>query len=127
MVSTQPIHPGRGDTWEEDEMAGKSLLAVDYPTADEWKSLLKTFSPEAIAHKLLLSSVPYVFREEPLKFALFRRTIAESFEVRPTDIFIVGSALAGRSLKGDPINNSYSAESDIDTLIISARISSLLT
>lgn len=103
-------------------MAGKSLLAVDYPTADEWKSLLKTFSPEAIAHKLLLSSVPYVFREEPLKFALFRRTIAESFEVRPTDIFIVGSALAGRSLKGDSINNSYSAESDIDTLIISEHL-----
>jgi len=77
----------------------KTLLAVDYPSAEEWKTLLRSFSPEAIAHKLLLSSVPYVFRNEPLKFALFRRTIADAFEVDPTDIFIVGSALVGRSLK----------------------------
>lgn len=103
-------------------MTKKTLLAVDYPTASEWKSLLKSFSPEAIAHKLLLSSVPYVFRDEPLKFALFRKTIAESFGVRPTDIFIVGSALAGRSLKGHTIEKEYSAESDIDTLIISEHL-----
>ena len=103
-------------------MAKKTLLAIDYPTANEWKSLLKSFSPEAIAHRLLLSSVPYVFRDEPLKFALFRRTIADSFGVRPTDIFIVGSALAGRSLKGHMIEKEYSPESDIDTLIISEHL-----
>ena len=97
-------------------MPKKTLLAVEYPSAEEWKSLLRTFSPEAISHKLLLASVPYVFRDEPLKFALFRRTIAESFGVRPTDIFIVGSALAGRSLKGKMIDKEYSGESDIDTL-----------
>ncbi len=57
-------------------MTKKTLLAVDYPSAEEWKTLLRSFSPEAIAHKLLLSSVPYVFRNEPFKFALFRRTIA---------------------------------------------------
>jgi hypothetical protein len=103
-------------------MTKKTLLAIDYPTADDWKNLLNTFSPEAIAHKLLLSSVPYVFKDEPLKFALFRRTIAESFGVRPTDIFIVGSALAGRSLKGRSIDKEYSSESDIDTLIISEHL-----
>src|SRR5579862_246349 len=103
-------------------MAKKTLLAVDYPTATEWKNLVRSFSAEAIAHRLLLSSVPYVFRDEPLKFALFRRTIAESFGVRPTDIFIVGSALAGRSLKGHALEKEYSAESDIDTLIISEHL-----
>jgi len=105
-------------------MAKKTLLAVDYPSADEWRSLLKTFSSEAVAHKMLLSTVPYVFRDEPLKFALFRRTIAESFGVRPTDIFIVGSALAGRSLKGHAIDKEYtpSSDSDIDTLIISEHL-----
>jgi hypothetical protein len=103
-------------------MTKKTLLAVEYPSADEWKILLNTFSAEAIAHKLLLSSVPYIFRDEPLKFALFRRTIAEHFSVRPTDVFIVGSALAGRSLKGHEIDKEYSAESDIDTLIISEHL-----
>lgn len=103
-------------------MARRTLLAVDYPSADEWRELLRTFSAEAIAHKFLLSSVPFVFRDEPLKFALFRRTIAESFGVRPTDVFIVGSALAGRSLKGHSINKEYSADSDIDTLIISEHL-----
>lgn len=103
-------------------MPNGSLLATEYPSAQEWRSLLDVFSAEAIAHKLLLASVPYVFRNEPLKFALFRRTIAERFDVRPTDVFIVGSALAGRSLKGETIDKQYSSQSDIDTLIISEHL-----
>jgi hypothetical protein len=103
-------------------MTKKTLLAVDYPSATQWRELLQTFSAEAIANRLLLSSVPYVFRDEPLKFALFRRTISEAFGVRPTDIFIVGSALAGRSLKGHSIDKEYSPNSDIDTLIVSEHL-----
>ena len=103
-------------------MAKKTLLAIEYPTADEWRSLVKQFPQEAIAHKLLLASVPFVFKDEPLKFALFKRTIADAFGVAPTDVFIVGSALAGRSLKGEDIDKAYSSESDIDTLIISEHL-----
>lgn len=99
-----------------------SLLATPYPTAAQWKSLVDEFSPEAIAHKLLLSHVPYVFREEPLKFALFRKTIADAFHVEPSNVFIVGSAMAGRSLKGKSINKEYSSKSDIDTLIVSEHL-----
>lgn len=99
-----------------------TLLSKEYPTAEEWKKLVNQFAPDAIAHKLLLASVPYVFKEEPLKFALFKRNIADAFGVAPTDVFIVGSALAGRSLKGKYIDKSYSSESDIDTLIISEHL-----
>lgn len=103
-------------------MSKRSLLALDYPSADEWKTLVKQFSSDAIAHKLLLSSVPFVFKDEPLKFALFKRTIADAFGVAPTDVFIVGSAMSGRSLKGEDIDKEYSWESDIDTLIISEHL-----
>lgn len=96
-----------------------SLLATPYPTADEWRKLVEEFAPEAIAHKLLLAHVPYVFRDEPLKFALFRKTIADAFNVEPSNVFIVGSAMAGRSLKGASIDKEYSTDSDFDTLIIS--------
>lgn len=99
-----------------------SLLATPYPTADEWRKLVEEFSPEAIAHKLLLAHVPYVFREEPLKFALFRKTIADAFKIEPSNVFIVGSAMAGRSLKGPSIDKKYSTESDFDTLIISEHL-----
>lgn len=99
-----------------------SPLAVEYPNPDQWKKLVKMFSPEAIAHKLLLSQIPYVFRNEPLKYALFRRTIADAFAVEPTNVFIVGSAMAGRSLKGDEIETEYSADSDIDTLVVSESL-----
>lgn len=99
-----------------------SLLSTPYPSADQWKLLVEQFAPEAIAHKLLLAHVPYVFREEPLKFALFRRTIADAFDVEPTNVFIVGSAMAGRSLKGSEIEKEYSASSDIDTLIVSETL-----
>jgi hypothetical protein len=103
-------------------MAKGSPLATTYPTAEEWRALLKLFSPQAIAHKLLLSHVPYVFKDEPLKFALFRRTIADAFNVEPTNVFIVGSAMAGRSLKGQDIEKTYSPSSDIDTLIVSEHV-----
>lgn len=99
-----------------------SLLATPYPSAEEWKRLVEEFSPEAIAHKLLLAHTPYVFRDEPLKFALFRRTIADAFDVKPSEVFIVGSAMAGRSLKGKDINKTYSTSSDIDTLIVSEHL-----
>lgn len=99
-----------------------TLLATAYPTADDWRQLVQSFSADAIAHKLLLAHVPYIFRDEPLKFALFRRTIADAFNVEPSNVFIVGSAMAGRSLKGDAIDKAYSTESDIDTLIISEHL-----
>src|SRR5688500_15490192 len=99
-----------------------TLLATPYPTADQWRELVKMFSPTAIAHKLLLAHIPYVFREEPLKFALFRRTIADAFGIEPSNVFIVGSAMAGRSLKGPKIDQVYSPASDIDTLIVSEHL-----
>jgi hypothetical protein len=103
-------------------MTKPSILATPYPDPSQWREILKTFAPEAIAHKLLLAHTPFVFKDEPLKFALFRRTIADAFKVSPTDVFIVGSAMSGRSLKGDEIEKLYSAESDIDTLIISEHL-----
>ncbi len=99
-----------------------SLLSRPYPTEAEWRKLLEQFSPEAIAHKLLLAHIPFVFREEPLKYSLFRRTIADAFDVEPSSVFIVGSAMAGRSLKGKALSKSYSSESDIDTLIVSESL-----
>lgn len=99
-----------------------SLLAKPYPSADEWRRLVVEFSPQAIAHKLLLAHVPYVFRDEPLKFALFRKTIADAFGIDATSVFIVGSAMSGRSLKGKSIDKTYSAESDIDALIVSEHL-----
>ncbi|MEQ1568131.1 MAG: hypothetical protein ABMA64_21000 [Myxococcota bacterium] len=101
---------------------GGSLLATDYPSAAEWRTLLETFDSKAIAHKLLLAHVPFVFRNEPLKFALFRRTIGDAFGVEPSNVFIVGSAMAGRSLKGDSLDKEYNSGSDIDTLIVSEHL-----
>ena len=96
-----------------------TLLAEAYPSAEQWKQLVNVFSADAIAQRVLLAHTPFVFRNEPAKFAVFRRIIADAFGVHPTDVFIVGSAMAGRSLKGSDIGKEYSPESDIDTLIIS--------
>lgn len=103
-------------------MAKGSLLATAYPDPAQWREIVRTFAPEAVAHKLLLAHTPYIFKDEPLKFALFRRTIADAFGVAPTDVFIVGSAMSGRSLKGKDIEKAFSTDSDIDTLIISEHL-----
>ena len=110
-----------GATTQEPERTG-SLLSIAYPDPDEWKALLQQFPLESIAHKLLLAHVPFVFRNEPFKFAQFRQTIAKALDVTPTNVFIVGSALVGRSLKAEDIEKEYSSESDIDTLIVSESL-----
>lgn len=76
-----------------------SLLAKPYPTAEEWRTLVQQFAPEAIAHRFLLAHIPFVFRDEPLKYALFRRTIGDAFAVEPSSVFIVGSAMGERSIR----------------------------
>lgn len=96
-----------------------TLISLPYPTADEWRQLVESFSSEAIAHKLLLSQIPFVFRDEPLKYALFRINVAKIFEVEPSNVFIVGSGMSGRSLTADTLDNCYSASSDIDALVVS--------
>lgn len=96
-----------------------SRLSKAYPDVEDWKKLVKEFTPDAIAHKLLLAHIPYVFRDEPIKFALFRTSVAEVFKIEPSNVFIVGSAMAGRSLKGKDIEKEYSPDSDIDALIVS--------
>jgi hypothetical protein len=99
-----------------------TLLAEPYADAQQWRELVKNFSHEAIAHKLLLAHIPYVFRGEPAKYAVFRRIVADEFGVHPTDVFIVGSAMAGRGLKGRDIEQEYSPKSDIDALIVSEHL-----
>jgi hypothetical protein len=96
-----------------------TLLAEPYPDAKQWRELVQSFSHEAIAHKLLLAHIPYVFKNEPAKHAVFRQIVADEFRVHATDVFIVGSEMAGRNLKGKDIDKLYSPESDIDALIVS--------
>ena len=105
-------------------MSKQTLLAEPYPTAEQWRKIVEQFDSRAIAHKLLLAQIPYVFHTEPLKFSLFRRAVADAFSVDPSCVYIVGSAMSGRSLKGDEIEKLYSAEndSDIDTLIVSEHL-----
>lgn len=102
-------------------MAG-TLLAEAYPDAKQWRELVQNFSHEAIAHKLLLAHTPFVFKNEPAKYAVFRKIVADEFRVHATDVFIVGSAMAGRSLKGKDIDKLYSPDSDIDALIVSESL-----
>lgn len=83
---------------------------------------MQNFSHEAIAHKLLLAHTPFVFKSEPAKYSVFRKIVADEFRVHPTDVFIVGSAMVGRSPKGKEIDKLYSPKSDIDALIVSESL-----
>jgi len=99
-----------------------SLLGKSYLSEEEWRELLELFSAEAIALKLLLAQIPFVFKDEPVKYALFRQMVAEACNVEPSNVFIVGSAMAGRSLKAKQIDKEFSSKSDIDTLIVSEHL-----
>ena len=56
-------------------------------------------------------------KDEPYKFASFRQIVAETFDVEPTNVFIVGSATAGRSLKGAAARDETSGMADPDDRI----------
>lgn len=67
----------------------------------------------------LFQGIPYVFNEDKKLFYLFRKRIADFWEIHYNDIYITGSAVLGFSIFKQ---TDFSLDSDIDVAIISNNL-----
>lgn len=72
-----------------------------------------------LCRETLFQGIPYVFNEDKKKFYLFRKRIADYWNVHYHDIHITGSAVLGFSIFKQ---TNFSLDSDIDVAIISNEL-----
>lgn len=98
----------------------KPLGGKDTPTADQFRDLVvKIDSHSVLAKVFLLEGVPYVLRDSPMKYIIFREQVAERFGIGSQDVCIVGSAKLGFSPAAHQFGTPFSQTSDVDVVIIS--------
>lgn len=89
---------------------------------DDAKKDLLDHTPQQYFERWLLATTPFAFDTEDTQFAAFRRELSDSLEVHPAELFMVGSAQLGFSLHPDHLLRAFSAESDLDVVVVSPTI-----
>lgn len=90
------------------------------PSPEEFRQLIVQIdSHEVLAKVFLLEGTPYVFKDSPMKYVIFREQVADRFNVGSQDVCIVGSAKLGYSPSVHKFGTSFSETSDVDVVVIS--------
>src|SRR5690606_15110826 len=76
-------------------------------------------SHEVLAKVFLLEGTPYVFKDSPMKYVIFREQVADRFDVGSQDVCIVGSAKLGYSPSVHKFGTPFNDTSDVDVVVIS--------
>jgi len=98
----------------------KLLGGKDTPTPDQFKDLIIKIDSHAVLAKVfLLEGVPYVLRDSPMKYIIFREQVADRFGIGSQDVCIVGSAKLGFSPSAHQFGRPFSETSDVDVVVIS--------
>jgi hypothetical protein len=98
----------------------KTLAGKDPPTSDQFKELvIRLDSHNILAKVFLLEGTPFVFKNSPMKYVIFREQVADRFEIGSQDVCIVGSAKLGFSPSSHQYGRRFEETSDVDVVLIS--------
>lgn len=90
------------------------------PTSEQFKSLVTRLDSHTVLAKVfLLEGTPFVFKNSPMKYVVFREQVADRFGVGSQDVCIVGSAKLGFSPSPNKFGTPFAESSDVDVVIIS--------
>jgi hypothetical protein len=79
-------------------------------------------SHTVLAKVFILEGTPFVFAQSPMKYTIFKEQVADRFDIGSQDICIVGSAKLGFSPSPRKYGTEFSAESDVDVVLISDEL-----
>jgi hypothetical protein len=82
---------------------------------------LKRESPSAFLEMYLYDRIPMLFSDDRTQYIAWKRQLADSIEVDPACITIVGSAATGTSLSPSKNFKPFDDTSDVDVAIISSH------
>ena len=85
-------------------------------------SKLLSTEKEGFLRYFLLEGSPSIFNKEPLKFEVVKDWMSSRFNLHPKEIFLLGSAKAGYSLKPVKFGTLFGASSDLDFAFVSENL-----
>jgi hypothetical protein len=92
------------------------------PTVEEFKQLLLTEPIEEVAKTHVFQGTPFAFSSQPTAMDVLRKHINLRLGIDPKNIIIIGSARTGFSLSPDNFPRAFSPDSDIDVLLVDAKM-----
>jgi hypothetical protein len=95
---------------------------MPYLTKDDVVTMLKARQQKQIVDQHLIIGLPYVFQNDPALYTAMQNALAAQLRTPIADISIIGSARTGFSLDPDKFGASFSAASDIDTIIVNSSM-----
>jgi len=101
------------------------LLVDRYPTPKNILEAVKDMEAkekEYFLRSFMSEGIPFVFSKMPLYYENIRQLIAETLEINPRDILIIGSSRLGYSLKPNKYGQLVDKNSDIDFNIVSFNL-----
>ncbi len=108
---------------ENTESLLKVLGGTETPTPEQFKELVSRIDSHSVLAKVfLLEGVPFVFKQSPMKYVIFREQVADRFGVGSQDVCIVGSAKLGYSPSPYKFGTPFSETSDVDVVVISDEL-----
>ena len=91
---------------------------MSHPSVPDFKNILLTKPLDVIVRRYIFAGSPYAFRDKPQALRLLRRHLCSVLQVSEQSVIIVGSAKIGFSLSPDNFPRQFSAESDIDIVVV---------
>jgi len=96
---------------------------MDYSSQEAFSALLEQAKDlTQVAHNVIFSGVPYVFRDEPHTWTSLRLHLARDLGCTEQEVHVAGSAKTGFSLAPHKYGQPFSARSDIDVIIINEHL-----
>lgn len=88
------------------------------PNAEEFRQVLLSRSPEAVAKEYIFSGEVYAFKGLPDAPWLLTQHLCRTLDLGALDFTVVGSGRTGFSLDPDKFPAEFSETSDIDVLVV---------
>ena len=101
----------------------KLLSGKETPDCSQFKELIQKLDNHRILAKVfLLEGTPFVFKDSPMKYIIFREQVADRFRIGSQDVCIVGSAKLGFSPSPYKYGTLFAENSDVDVVIVSDEL-----
>lgn len=91
-------------------------------SVERFKADILAIPLDQVAQDYVFEGTPFVFRDHPDSLAILRRHLRKRLRVREENVIVVGSAKLGFSLSPDRFPRQFSAESDIDILVVDENL-----
>lgn len=93
------------------------------PPAEDFRELVVNLdNHQLLAKVFLLEGTPFVFKDSPMKYTVFREQVGDQFGIGSQDVCIVGSAKLGFSPSPTKFGQAFAETSDVDVVVVSFEL-----